>query len=133
MDSESALRSAGTLLRRVRAPRPASWSDGEPQRLRSLYCGLAMCRKQLLIPLSLINFPGYSEGSNCEVNFPNRRVDTAHYSLLCKIPCRILEQGDKHQLLESNIARGGVSIRPIAHNSARFLVAYWNRETSISY
>ncbi|GFN80485.1 hypothetical protein PoB_000699100 [Plakobranchus ocellatus] len=39
---ESALRSAGTLLSRVRAPLPAAWPDGGPESLRSPYCGLAI-------------------------------------------------------------------------------------------
>ncbi|GFN84792.1 tumor protein p53-inducible protein 13 [Plakobranchus ocellatus] len=34
---ESALRSAGTLLSRVRAPPPAPWPDGGPESLRSSY------------------------------------------------------------------------------------------------
>ncbi|GFO18620.1 hypothetical protein PoB_004512500 [Plakobranchus ocellatus] len=33
--SESALRSAGNLLSRVRAPPPAPWPDGGPESLRS--------------------------------------------------------------------------------------------------
>ncbi|GFO10960.1 hypothetical protein PoB_003746500 [Plakobranchus ocellatus] len=44
--SESALRSAGTLLSRVRAPPPASWPDGGPESLRSPCCGLAIYKKQ---------------------------------------------------------------------------------------
>ncbi|GFO30287.1 hypothetical protein PoB_005679200 [Plakobranchus ocellatus] len=40
--SESALRSAGTLLSRVRAPPPAPWPDGGPESLRSPCCGLAL-------------------------------------------------------------------------------------------
>ncbi|GFN91509.1 hypothetical protein PoB_001801500 [Plakobranchus ocellatus] len=40
--SESALRSAGTLLSRVRSPPPAPWPDGEPESLRSPCCGLAI-------------------------------------------------------------------------------------------
>ncbi|GFO23755.1 hemocyte protein-glutamine gamma-glutamyltransferase-like [Plakobranchus ocellatus] len=43
--SESALRSAGTLLSRVRAPLPALWPDGGPKRLRSPCCGLALYKK----------------------------------------------------------------------------------------
>ncbi|GFO39793.1 hypothetical protein PoB_006629800 [Plakobranchus ocellatus] len=39
---ESALRSAGTLLSRVRAPLPAPWPDGGPESLRSPCCGLAI-------------------------------------------------------------------------------------------
>ncbi|GFO29831.1 hypothetical protein PoB_005633600 [Plakobranchus ocellatus] len=43
VDSESALRSAGTPLSRVRAPSPAPWPDGgRPESLRSPYCGLAI-------------------------------------------------------------------------------------------
>ncbi|GFN78836.1 hypothetical protein PoB_000534200 [Plakobranchus ocellatus] len=41
VDSESALRSAGTLLSRVRAMPPAPWPDGGPESLRSPCCGLA--------------------------------------------------------------------------------------------
>ncbi|GFO28583.1 hypothetical protein PoB_005508800, partial [Plakobranchus ocellatus] len=40
--SESALRSAGTLLSRVRAPPTAPWPDGGPESLRSPCCGLAI-------------------------------------------------------------------------------------------
>ncbi|GFO48989.1 hypothetical protein PoB_007549400 [Plakobranchus ocellatus] len=47
--SESALRSAGTLLSRVRAQPPASWSDGGPESLRSPCCGLAIYKNQTLI------------------------------------------------------------------------------------
>ncbi|GFO43615.1 hypothetical protein PoB_007012000 [Plakobranchus ocellatus] len=43
--SESALRSAGTLLSRVRAPPPAPWPDGGPESLRSPCCGLALYKK----------------------------------------------------------------------------------------
>ncbi|GFO03677.1 frizzled-9-like [Plakobranchus ocellatus] len=43
--SESALRSAGTLLSRVRAPPTASWPDGGPESLRSPCCGLAIYKK----------------------------------------------------------------------------------------
>ncbi|GFO47998.1 hypothetical protein PoB_007450300 [Plakobranchus ocellatus] len=42
---ESALRSAGTLLSRVRAPLPAPWPDGGPESLRSPCCGLAIYKK----------------------------------------------------------------------------------------
>ncbi|GFN82104.1 hypothetical protein PoB_000861000 [Plakobranchus ocellatus] len=42
---ESALRSAGTLLSRVRAPLPAPWPDGGPENLRSPCCGLAIYTK----------------------------------------------------------------------------------------
>ncbi|GFO35658.1 hypothetical protein PoB_006216300 [Plakobranchus ocellatus] len=42
---ESALRSAGTLLSRVRAPLPAPWPDGGPESLRSPCCGLAVYKK----------------------------------------------------------------------------------------
>ncbi|GFN85795.1 hypothetical protein PoB_001230100 [Plakobranchus ocellatus] len=40
--NESTLRSAGTLLSRVRAPPPAPWPDGGPESLRSPCCGLAI-------------------------------------------------------------------------------------------
>ncbi|GFN77337.1 histone-lysine N-methyltransferase SETMAR [Plakobranchus ocellatus] len=43
VDSKSALRSAGTVLSRVRALPPALGPDGEPERLRSPCCGLAIC------------------------------------------------------------------------------------------
>ncbi|GFO01436.1 hypothetical protein PoB_002794100 [Plakobranchus ocellatus] len=39
--SESALRSAGTLLSRIRAPLAAPWPDEGPKSLRSSCCGLA--------------------------------------------------------------------------------------------
>ncbi|GFO16138.1 hypothetical protein PoB_004264300 [Plakobranchus ocellatus] len=44
--SESALRSAGTLLSRVRAPPPTPWPDGNPESLRSPCCGLAIRKNQ---------------------------------------------------------------------------------------
>ncbi|GFO36313.1 hypothetical protein PoB_006281800, partial [Plakobranchus ocellatus] len=44
--SESALRSAGTLLSRVRVPPPAPWPDGGPESLRSPCCGLAIYKNQ---------------------------------------------------------------------------------------
>ncbi|GFO18666.1 hypothetical protein PoB_004517100 [Plakobranchus ocellatus] len=42
---ESVLRSAGTLLSRVRAPLPAPLPDGGPESLRSPCCGLAIYKK----------------------------------------------------------------------------------------
>ncbi|GFN77817.1 hypothetical protein PoB_000432300 [Plakobranchus ocellatus] len=47
VDSESALRSTGTLLSRIRVPPPAPWPDGEPESLRILFCGLAVYKSQL--------------------------------------------------------------------------------------
>ncbi|GFO25633.1 hypothetical protein PoB_005213800 [Plakobranchus ocellatus] len=44
--SKSALRSAGTLLSRVRAPPLAPWPDGGPEGLRSPCCGLAIYKNQ---------------------------------------------------------------------------------------
>ncbi|GFO41756.1 hypothetical protein PoB_006826100 [Plakobranchus ocellatus] len=44
--SESALRSAGTILLRVQATLPAPWPDGGPENLRSPCCGLAIKKKQ---------------------------------------------------------------------------------------
>ncbi|GFN94107.1 hypothetical protein PoB_002061300 [Plakobranchus ocellatus] len=44
---ESALRSVGTFLSRVRAPLPAPWPDGGPESLRSPCCGLAIYKKKL--------------------------------------------------------------------------------------
>ncbi|GFN99222.1 hypothetical protein PoB_002572800 [Plakobranchus ocellatus] len=46
VSSDPALRSAGTLLLRVRAPPPASWPDGGPESLRSPCCGLAIYKTQ---------------------------------------------------------------------------------------
>ncbi|GFO32478.1 transglutaminase [Plakobranchus ocellatus] len=43
--SESALRSAGTVQSRVRAPTPAPRPDGGPQSLRSPFCGVAVHKK----------------------------------------------------------------------------------------
>ncbi|GFN97623.1 gypsy retrotransposon integrase-like protein 1 [Plakobranchus ocellatus] len=52
---ESALRSAGTLLSRVRTPPPAPWPDGELESLRSPCCGLAIYKKtNLLLRLSQV-------------------------------------------------------------------------------
>ncbi|GFN79833.1 hypothetical protein PoB_000633900 [Plakobranchus ocellatus] len=42
MDSESALRSARTLLSQVRAPPPAAWPDGGHESLSSTCCGLTI-------------------------------------------------------------------------------------------
>ncbi|GFO46570.1 hypothetical protein PoB_007307500 [Plakobranchus ocellatus] len=47
--SESALRSAGTLLSRVRAPPTAPWPDGGPESLRSPCCGLAIYKNPTLL------------------------------------------------------------------------------------
>ncbi|GFN98214.1 histone-lysine N-methyltransferase SETMAR [Plakobranchus ocellatus] len=47
---ESALRSAATLLSRVRAPLLAPWPDGGPESVRSSCCGLAIYKKLKLIP-----------------------------------------------------------------------------------
>ncbi|GFN76337.1 hypothetical protein PoB_000284300 [Plakobranchus ocellatus] len=44
--SESALRSAGTLLSRVRAPPPTPWPVRGPESLRSPCCGLAIYKNQ---------------------------------------------------------------------------------------
>ncbi|GFN96226.1 hypothetical protein PoB_002273200 [Plakobranchus ocellatus] len=49
MASESALRSAGTLLLRIRAPPLARWPDGGPKSLRSPCCGLAILKKTIYI------------------------------------------------------------------------------------
>ncbi|GFN81421.1 hypothetical protein PoB_000792700 [Plakobranchus ocellatus] len=46
MDSEPALRSAGTLLSQVRTPPPAPWPDGGLESLRSHYCELAIHANQ---------------------------------------------------------------------------------------
>ncbi|GFN81155.1 hypothetical protein PoB_000766100 [Plakobranchus ocellatus] len=43
---EAGLRSAGTLLSRVRAPPPAPWLDRGPESLRSPCCGLAIYKNQ---------------------------------------------------------------------------------------
>ncbi|GFN89572.1 hypothetical protein PoB_001607800 [Plakobranchus ocellatus] len=45
MDSESALRFAGTLLSRVRAPPPAPWPEGGPESLISSCCGFAIYKE----------------------------------------------------------------------------------------
>ncbi|GFN76398.1 hypothetical protein PoB_000290400 [Plakobranchus ocellatus] len=47
VDSEYALRSAGTLLSRARAPPPATLPDGGPENLRSPCCGLAKYKNQI--------------------------------------------------------------------------------------
>ncbi|GFN87136.1 hypothetical protein PoB_001364200 [Plakobranchus ocellatus] len=47
VSSESAMRSAGTILSRVRAPQPAPWPDGAPESLRSPCCGLAIYKNQI--------------------------------------------------------------------------------------
>ncbi|GFO10857.1 hypothetical protein PoB_003736200 [Plakobranchus ocellatus] len=43
---ESALRSAGILQWRVRAPPPAPWPGGWPESLRSPCCGLAIYKNK---------------------------------------------------------------------------------------
>ncbi|GFN79621.1 hypothetical protein PoB_000612700 [Plakobranchus ocellatus] len=43
------LRSAGTILSRVRAPPPALWPDGGPESLRSPCCGLALDKNLTLM------------------------------------------------------------------------------------
>ncbi|GFO49839.1 hypothetical protein PoB_007634400 [Plakobranchus ocellatus] len=62
--SESALRSAGTILSRVRAPPPAPWPDGGPESLRSPCCGLAIYKKKpnhtFCYLMQLIFHNGYS-------------------------------------------------------------------------
>ncbi|GFN80115.1 hypothetical protein PoB_000662100 [Plakobranchus ocellatus] len=45
VDSESSLRSAGTLLSRVRVLPPAPWPDRGRESLRSPCCRLAICKK----------------------------------------------------------------------------------------
>ncbi|GFO40750.1 hypothetical protein PoB_006725500 [Plakobranchus ocellatus] len=49
--SEFALRSAGPILSWVRAPPSALRSDGEPESLRSLCCGLAIYKTNHRSPL----------------------------------------------------------------------------------
>ncbi|GFO13883.1 hypothetical protein PoB_004038800 [Plakobranchus ocellatus] len=46
VDSESAVRSAETLLSRVRTPPPGPWLVGGPESLRSTCCGLAIYNNQ---------------------------------------------------------------------------------------
>ncbi|GFO45001.1 hypothetical protein PoB_007150600 [Plakobranchus ocellatus] len=57
--TESALRSAGTLMSRVRAPPPAPWPDGGPKSLSSPCCKLAIYQKpnQTLTPHLASLFP----------------------------------------------------------------------------
>ncbi|GFO36993.1 hypothetical protein PoB_006349800 [Plakobranchus ocellatus] len=55
---ESALRSAGTLLSRVRALLPAPWPDGGPKSLRSPCCGLAIYKN---------SFPGIFTTSHIKI------------------------------------------------------------------
>ncbi|GFN98360.1 hypothetical protein PoB_002486600 [Plakobranchus ocellatus] len=45
--NESTLRSAGSLMSRVRALPPALWPDGGPESLRSPCCGLAISETKL--------------------------------------------------------------------------------------
>ncbi|GFO50568.1 hypothetical protein PoB_007707300 [Plakobranchus ocellatus] len=61
---ESALRSAGTLLSRVRAPLPAPWPDGGPESLRSPCCGLAIYKNS--------NSP--SSLPSCPISISNNKV-----------------------------------------------------------
>ncbi|GFO17535.1 hypothetical protein PoB_004404000 [Plakobranchus ocellatus] len=42
VDSESALRSAETILSRVRTPPPVLWHDGKPESLIPFCCGQAI-------------------------------------------------------------------------------------------
>ncbi|GFO21100.1 hypothetical protein PoB_004760500 [Plakobranchus ocellatus] len=61
--SVTTLRSAGTLLSRVRAPSPAPWPVGMPESLRSPCCGLAIYKNQS-INLALKNNPTKSKRNN---------------------------------------------------------------------
>ncbi|GFO08015.1 hypothetical protein PoB_003452000 [Plakobranchus ocellatus] len=56
VDSESALRSAGTLQSRVQAPPPVPWPDGGPESLRSPCCEQAMCKNQTSLVLCVRSF-----------------------------------------------------------------------------
>ncbi|GFN79606.1 hypothetical protein PoB_000611200 [Plakobranchus ocellatus] len=61
---ESALRSAGTLLSRVRAPLPAPWPDRGPESLRSPCCGLAIYKKlKLCWFYAALSRPAYNPAS----------------------------------------------------------------------
>ncbi|GFO46101.1 hypothetical protein PoB_007260600 [Plakobranchus ocellatus] len=56
MVSESALRSTGALLSRVRAPPLAPWPDGGSEILRSSCCGQAIYKNQIVhVRLVLLN------------------------------------------------------------------------------
>ncbi|GFN78946.1 hypothetical protein PoB_000545200 [Plakobranchus ocellatus] len=54
-DSDAALRSAGTLMSRVRAPPTAPWPDGGPESLRSACCGMALHRESNSIKSAQLN------------------------------------------------------------------------------
>ncbi|GFO02126.1 hypothetical protein PoB_002863100, partial [Plakobranchus ocellatus] len=68
---ESALRSAGTLLSRVRAPLPAPWPDGGPESLRSPCCGLAIYKKLKHTRTSRLLEPAMFLASTCLLAFPS--------------------------------------------------------------
>ncbi|GFO03581.1 hypothetical protein PoB_003008600 [Plakobranchus ocellatus] len=69
---KSALRSAGTLLSRIRALPPAPWPDDGPESLRSSCCGLAICKSQTLWKRESINRNYYNSNNN---NNDNKNAD----------------------------------------------------------
>ncbi|GFN86252.1 hypothetical protein PoB_001275800 [Plakobranchus ocellatus] len=87
VDSESALRSAGTLLSRVRAPLSAPWPDGGSESLRSPCCGLAIFKKKASLS-AITNFTTEAPGDvntgkiRCLIQF------RLQFAFICtQLPC----------------------------------------------
>ncbi|GFO04905.1 hypothetical protein PoB_003141000 [Plakobranchus ocellatus] len=75
--SESALRSAGTLLSRVQAPPPAPWPD--------FVVGYAKISLTLLlfITLSLLPLPLFT--NNNALTVPNEGLNASFFSFFCEL------------------------------------------------